>query len=120
MSVRPLVYVVDDEEPIRGALRVLLRASGFAVTTCASGAEVLSALEGAKPACVLTDYHMPRMDVRELIEAIRSAHPDIHVLLMTGRDESSHVDNLENVRVVAKPFDANQLLETLRSIMPVT
>jgi len=120
MSVRPLVYVVDDEEPIRGALRVLLRASGFAVTTCASGAEVLSAIEGAKPACVLTDYHMPGMDGRELIEAIRRAHPDIHVLLMTGRDESSHVDNLENVRVVAKPFDANQLLETLRSIMPVT
>ena len=36
MSVRPLVYVVEDEEPVRGALRVLLRGSGFAVATCAS------------------------------------------------------------------------------------
>jgi two-component system KDP operon response regulator KdpE len=118
MSTRPLVYVVDDEEPIRGALRVLLRASGFTVTTCASGAEALSAIEGAKPACVLTDYHMPGMDGSELIQAIRSAHPDIHLVLMTGRDESSQVDQLEDVRVVAKPFDANQLLDTLRSMMP--
>ena len=117
MSTRPLVYVVDDEEPIRGALRVLLRASGFAVTTCASGAEVLAAIAATKPDCVLTDYHMPGMDGRELIETLRNEHPEIHVVMMTGRDESAYVD-VENVCLVAKPFDANRLVETLRSLMP--
>jgi CheY-like chemotaxis protein len=119
MTPRPLVYVVDDEEPIRGALRVLLRSSGFAVTTCASAAEVLTAIDGLKPACVLTDYHMPGMDGSELIQAIRSSHPEIRVVLMTGRDESADVERLDNVPIVAKPFDANQLLDTLRSLLPV-
>jgi CheY-like chemotaxis protein len=119
MSGSPLVYVVDDEEPVRGALRVLLRASGYAVTTCASGPEVLSAIERAKPACVVTDHHMPGMNGRELIEAIRSEHPQIRFVLMTGRDETSPVDRPEGVPVIAKPFDANLLLETLRSLVPL-
>jgi CheY-like chemotaxis protein len=116
----PLICVVDDEEPIRGALRVLLRGSGFAVTSCGSGAEALSAIERARPACVLTDYHMPGMDGRELVETIRRTHPDIPVVLMTGRDESSQVDGLEDVPVVAKPFDATQLLQVLRSVIAET
>jgi CheY-like chemotaxis protein len=111
----PLIYVVDDEEPVRGALRVLLRGSGFAVTTCSSGPEALEAMERGKPACVLTDYHMPGMDGRELIDAIRRTHPDVPVVLMTGRDESSQIERLQNVHVIAKPFDSKVLLETLRA-----
>jgi CheY-like chemotaxis protein len=117
MSGRPLVYVVDDEEPIRGALRVLLRGAGYAVATCSSGTEALSAIERERPACVLTDYHMPGMDGRELIEAIRRMHPGVPVVLMSGRDESSQLDRIENVPVIAKPFDAKVLLETLHSMI---
>lgn len=113
-SAAPIIYVVDDEEPVRGALRILLRGAGYAVTTCGSAAEALTAVERTVPACVLTDYHMPGMDGRELILALRRQHPDVPAVLMTGRDESSQIEGLDRVRIVAKPFDASLLLETLR------
>src|SRR5262249_60606229 len=56
------VYIVDDDEAVRDSLTMLLEAAGFAVEPFASALEALSRCHERRPACVLTDVRMPRMD----------------------------------------------------------
>jgi two-component system response regulator FixJ len=116
-SVRPLVFVVDDEEPVRRSLRTLLRLEGFSVEIFGSGAEVLAAAERAVPDCVLTDLHMPGMDGQEVIAQLVRHHPALPVVLMTGRDDPGQLGLAGHVRLVAKPFDANILVRLLRAAL---
>lgn len=117
MSTAPVVFVVDDEEPVRLSLRVLLRAEGFAVETFGSGAELLAAMDRRTPDCVLTDLHMPGMDGREVIAELGRRHAKVPVVLMTGRDDPGQLTLGEDVRLIAKPFDANVLLPLLRDLI---
>lgn len=113
----PVVYVVDDEEPVRHSLEVLLRAEGFAVQSFGSGAEALSAAQARRPDCVLTDYHMPDMDGREVIARLARQCAGVPVVVMTGRDDPGKLRLGAHVRLVAKPFDANLLLPMLREMV---
>jgi len=116
-SAAPVVFVVDDEEPVRLSLRVLLRAEGFVVEAFGSGAELLAAISRTTPDCVLTDLHMPGMDGRDVIAELERRHARIPIVLMTGRDDPGQLAISERVRLIAKPFDADVLVALLRSLV---
>ena len=81
---RPLVAIVDDEEPIRKALTRLLRSAGVEVETFSSGSEFLESLPNHRPDCVVLDLHMPVVsgfDVQARLE--KSSVP---VVIITGHD----------------------------------
>ena len=82
------VLVVDDEAPVREALRRALTLEGYSVELAADGAEALHRLrdEGAADAVVL-DVLMPGVDGLEVCRRIRSAGNGIPVLMLTARDE---------------------------------
>ena len=75
------VLLVDDNELQRDILEKQLQVLGAEVTSCRSGAEALSLLEGAD--LVVTDHNMPEMDGMELAEAIREAGSQVPVILFT-------------------------------------
>jgi two-component system response regulator PilR (NtrC family) len=78
------VLVVDDEVELRRNLEDLLREEGHAVTTAASGAEAIAALEAQPFELVITDIRMPPPDGLELLRIIRQRWPGIEVVLLTA------------------------------------
>ena len=82
----PFIAVVDDEEPIRKALKRLLRASGLEAEGYASGDDFLAAAETQRPDCVVLDLHMPRMSGLQLLRQIRKMSPRPPVLVITAHD----------------------------------
>jgi len=54
-----LIAVVDDEDPVRRALRRLLRSAGLEVEEFASGVEFLNSLGRGLPDCVVLHEHYP-------------------------------------------------------------
>src|SRR5437660_2488461 len=79
------VLVVDDSAMDRLLTTSLIqRLGGWSVLTANNGVEALTVMEGQRPDLVLTDLLMPEMDGLELVQAVRTNHPLVPVILMTG------------------------------------
>ena len=81
---RPLVAVVDDEEPIRKALTRLLRSAGLDVESFLSGSAFLESILSHRPDCVVLDLHMPVMSGFDV--QARLADSGVPVVIITGHD----------------------------------
>lgn len=84
---QPLIAVVDDEEPVRTALRRLILADGHDVEAFASAREFLASLEDHEPDCLLLDLHMPEMTGLDLQIRLGLVAPQMPVVIITGHDE---------------------------------
>jgi PAS domain S-box-containing protein len=85
MSSR-VVLVVDDEESFRSLCAAQLRRRLDVEVLVAADAEAaLDRLRGADVDCVVADYEMPGPDGVEFLRTIRTAHPDLPVLVLTGK-----------------------------------
>ena len=81
------VYVVDDEDPIRRALRLMLTVQGYSVTLFSSGPSFLDVAESLVPGCLLLDVRMPEMDGIEVQRALIARRPALPVVVMTGHGD---------------------------------
>jgi FixJ family two-component response regulator len=84
---RPLIAVVDDEEPVRKALRRLIVAAGNDCETFASGADFLASLEDHEPDCLLLDLHMPGLTGLDVQACLARVEPRIPIVIITGQDQ---------------------------------
>jgi FixJ family two-component response regulator len=87
MSRRGLVAIVDDDPPVRKALRRLLRAAGLEAVTYASGQEFLYALQLHRPDCLILDLYMPGLSGLDLMQRIAEDQPKLPVIIITGHNE---------------------------------
>jgi len=113
-----LIAVVDDDDSVRKALRRLLRASGFAVESFASGAAFLDFVRRVRPACVLLDLHMPGTDGYEVQAGLTRAGADVPVIMITGGttpEFRARALDLGASAFFAKPIDETKLLDAIRS-----
>jgi len=116
------ILVVDDEPGVRRLACQTLQRAGYATLEAADGAEALRILECAGPpiGLVLSDIRMPRMDGVQLEQACRDRWPGLPVLLMSGEVTRDWVVRLVREgahQVIRKPFQADTLLEVVRSIL---
>ena len=87
---KPAVLIVDDTESDRRlAGEIIDGALGWKTSYADNGKAALAAIEREAPQLVLTDLMMPQMDGLQLVEAVRSQHPHVPVVLMTvyGNEE---------------------------------
>jgi len=81
------VYIVDDEEPIRRSLRLLLTVEGYAVTLFDSGDSLLDAIDGLVPGILMLDLRMPGKDGLEVLHAISARGTVLPTVVMTGHGD---------------------------------
>jgi DNA-binding response OmpR family regulator len=120
--VRPLIFVVEDEEDIARLISHNLQAAGFDVQSFVSGVSVVA--EGLRelPAVFLLDVMLPGIDGFELCRQIRqtpilSATPIIFLTAKTS--EADRVKGLElgGDDYVTKPFSPRELVARVRSVL---
>ncbi len=121
-----LVFILEDEAPVRAVLREALEGAGYAVEEFADGQACLVRLGDVVPGLILLDMRMPRMDGYEFLDKLR-ANPDwraVPVIIVSGLGEellrAVHARNAERLGVVgifAKPFDVPTLLRYVRSTL---
>ena len=123
--MEPDVLVVDDSAAIRKILQRVLRQTGMAIGTiheAGDGQDALNLLSAHRPALVLTDINMPKMDGLQLLAAIK-ASPEwrsIPVVMITtegGETKVGEAVRLGAAGYVRKPFTADQIKEKLAGIL---
>lgn len=111
----PLVLVVDDSITVRRVTQRLLLREGYRVALAADGLQALERLQEEKPAVVLSDIEMPRMDGFDLARNIRAdvAMQDLPIIMITSRIAQKHRDHATELGVnhyLGKPYSDEELL----------
>ena len=110
------VYVVDDEEPIRRSLHLMLRTLKFAPRTFADGPELIESLPGLDAGCVLLDLRMPEIDGLEVQRRLIAASAPHSVIVMSGHgDLGVALTAMEQgaIAFIEKPFSRATLEQLL-------
>src|SRR5664279_459018 len=113
---RPLIAVVDDEEPVRKALERFLRAVGFDVEIFKGGAEFLLTLPDHHPDCAVLDLHMPDVTGFDVQARLSETTPRVPVVIITGHDSvEAHSRAMAGgaSSYLRKPVDGQALLESI-------
>ena len=122
-DVRPpgeLILVVDDEPAVRALHARVLRSAGYATLEAADGQEALEILEQHRPALILLDSTMPRLDGPGLIRLLRDreATRTLPIILITARTSvEDRVSGLQGGAddYLTKPIAVDELVARVHS-----
>ena len=117
------IFIVDDHAPVIRVMRLGLESAGYEVITAANGAECLAKLLEVTPDFLVTDIDMPRMNGRELCEAIEQQFPDrsFPIVVLTSRTELEHRDwtaEMDNLQFMEKPVSIHKLQRLIAEVLP--
>lgn len=116
----PFIAIVDDEEPIRSALKRLLRAAGLDAEGYASAQAFLHDAASRPPDCVLLDLHMPGTTGQEFLAQVREMERHPPVVIITGHDTSETREQCLAAGAAAylhKPIDGRLLLNAISAAL---
>ncbi|MFC1504579.1 response regulator [Spirochaetota bacterium] len=116
------ILLIDDDENILETTKEILEGYGYEVTVATNGEEGYEYLKINSYDVLITDDIMPYMSGMELIEQIRETHPDMPVILTSGRvynyNKSEMHSNVPQIRfVLEKPFPVQLLIDSIESCM---
>jgi len=115
-----LVAIVDDDDLMRSALQGLLKAVGLPARAFASAEEFLKSGQQHETACLIADIRMPGISGLELQAKLNADHCRIPTIFITAHgDEKMRMQALRAgaVEFMAKPFDDEVLLESVRAAL---
>jgi len=113
------VLIVDDKDLNRDVAKTMLGAIGFTIKEAENGLEALELFEKWQPEIILLDIVMPVMDGREVASRIRATEAGQKVVIITVSasaldEEKAAILSLGVNDFVKKPFQENELLESIR------
>ncbi|WP_328702955.1 response regulator transcription factor [Arenibaculum pallidiluteum] len=115
-----LVFIVDDDEPVRDSMKVLLEACRLRVRDYASCRDFIDDFDGEE-GCLLLDLHLPVMSGLEFLEKYGDQLGKMPVIMVTGRGDPETFARARKMGVSAileKPFEDEALLDTIRQLLP--
>jgi DNA-binding response OmpR family regulator len=113
------ILVVDDEPEIVRVVRAYLEEAGFRVVIASDGEEALYVARHEKPALVVLDVLMPRMDGLEFTRRIRRER-DVPIIMLTARaEETDRIVGLELGAddYITKPFSPREVVARVRAVL---
>ena len=112
------ILAVDDDKDILEVLQFILEDSGYEVDTLSDGHYLFDKIKAMSPDLILLDIMLGNLDGRELCKNVKDKEEthDIPVILISA---SHNVAGSMNKKggpdaFIAKPFDINELLDTIK------
>ena len=123
MDESKVLLIVEDIPNILELLDLTLKFNGYQVLTARNGEEALDVLKDKRPALIITDILMPRMDGFTLIYRLRSDQNtrDIPVVFLSATyvspEDKAFATTLGATEFIEKPIDNKVLLKTIANLL---
>ena len=119
------ILVVDDNQDIYAFMRAALEGAGYQVQTASEGAQALAVQRERPTDLLITDIFMPVQEGFETISRFKAEFPRTRIIVMSaGNVPGMKHDFLATAGLLGvgatlrKPFDADQLLDAVRRVLP--
>jgi two-component system response regulator FixJ len=112
------VFIVDDDDHLRGLLQHVFKSAGFRVVAFASAAQFLEGYAACPESCLLLDLRMPKVGGLELLKSLQRRRIDLPVIIYTGNaDVQVAVRAMQEgaFSVIEKPLSGELLIEQVRT-----
>ncbi|MBU4225665.1 MAG: response regulator transcription factor [Chloroflexi bacterium] len=115
-----LILLVDDEPSILQLARMYLERENFRVQSAADGEAALEAVSRLRPALMVLDLMLPKLDGLEVCRRLRAQNDPIPIIMLTARDED--IDKILGLELGAddyltKPFNPRELVARVKAIL---
>jgi DNA-binding response OmpR family regulator len=112
------ILIVEDDYALGVLLGAALGGAGHRITLAADGEKGLDAADRERIDLVIADILMPGLSGRDMIRAMRKAHPDVKIVAMSGqfagaRQGATLARTLGADAVLAKPFQLKSMRDTV-------
>jgi YesN/AraC family two-component response regulator len=117
------ILIIDDEEQIRTMLRNLLERLGYEVVEAPDGKKGIRLFRKSPTDLIITDIVMPEKEGIELIMELKQEFPDVKIIAISGgghNDPENYLSLAKELgaqRIVAKPFEKEDLLKAVRELV---
>jgi FixJ family two-component response regulator len=115
-----IVFVVDDDDSIRGALKSLIRSVGLRVETFASAKEFLQGHRSDVPGCLVLDVRLPGLSGLDLQRKMADANIHTPIIFITGHGDipmTVRAMKAGAVEFLTKPFRDQDLLDAIQQAL---
>lgn len=121
-ETHPQILIVDDSITVRSHTARTLERAGFQPLAASNGEEALSLVTRNRPALILSDIEMPRMDGFVLLKRLRAQASTAHIPIVmissrTAEKHRSRAAELGADHYLGKPFNEAELLQTIRKLL---
>ena len=120
VKVQPIVFVVDDDASVRGALSSLIRSVGLRAEVFASPSEFLSAERANVPCCLILDVRLPGVSGLDFQAELAKVNSQIQVVFITGHGDipmTVKAMKAGAVEFLTKPFRDQDLLDAVQTAL---
>jgi FixJ family two-component response regulator len=117
MDSGPIVFVVDDDQGVRDALRRLLMSVGLAVEVFPSAQAFLGSPRRHAPGCLVLDVRLPGLSGLDLQQELAKSEATLPIIFLTGHGDipmSVQAMKAGAVEFLTKPFRQQDLLDAIR------
>jgi FixJ family two-component response regulator len=113
------VFLVDDDDGLRSALRFMLESEGLTVRAYSCPEGLLADGKTCPDGCLVTDYNMPGMNGLDLVSALRKRGDSLPAILVTSDPNRTVRDRAAaaNVPVIDKLNLADSLVSHLKKVI---
>jgi len=116
------ILVVDDETNILSSLKEILTDEGYVVSITNDGLDALDKIQTDPPDLLLLDIWLPGMDGIEVLKTVKTYHPEIEVLIMSGHgtiDTAVKATKLGAFDFIEKPFSIDHLTQSVKNVLNI-
>lgn len=121
--MRKTILIVDDEESICQSLGGVLADDGYEIVTAGSGEEALNVVDEEMLSLVLLDIWLPGIDGIETLKIIKSEHPQLRVVMMSGHgtiETAVKATKLGAFDFIEKPLSLDKVLLIVKHALDIT
>jgi DNA-binding response OmpR family regulator len=114
------ILIIEDETPMRTALKDVIEAEGYRALTAADGESGLKRAIEEKPDLILLDIMMPKLDGYEVCAELRRLANPVPILMLTAKGQvEDRVTGLDAGAddYLVKPFSTEELLARVRALL---